>query len=152
IGGMGTLIGSPPNALAASYLDQTFQIEITFVEWMALGVPVALVMLGFAFLILTRLIFRFSDALSGTETERVAEMLREMGPPTRPEKRVAAVFAVVAVAWIVYPWVDALIGLEIGEAGIAIAGAIALFAIPADWSRRTFLLDWATAQRAPWDI
>jgi sodium-dependent dicarboxylate transporter 2/3/5 len=152
IGGMGTLIGSPPNALAASYLDQSFQIEVTFVEWMALGVPVALVMLGVAFLILTRLIFRFSDALAGTETQRVAEMLREMGPPTRPEKRVAAVFAVVAIAWIVYPWVDALIGVEIGEAGIAIAGAIALFAIPADWSRRTFLLDWPTTQRAPWDI
>jgi len=66
IGGMGTLIGSPPNALAASYLDQTFQIEVTFAQWMALGVPIAIVMLGFAFLILTRIIFRFSEALDGT--------------------------------------------------------------------------------------
>lgn len=152
IGGMGTLIGSPPNALAASYLDQAFQIEVTFAQWMALGVPVALVMLGFAFVILTRLIFPFSETLAGTETHKVAEMLREMGPATGPEKRVAAVFTVVALAWIFYPWVDAFIGLEIGEAGIAIAGAIALFAIPADWSRRTFLLDWPTAQRTPWDI
>lgn len=152
IGGMGTLIGSPPNALAASYLEQTFQIEVTFPQWMALGVPVALVMLGFAFLILTRIVFPFSKTLAGAETEIVAEMLREMGPMTAPEKRVAIVFATVAVGWIFYPVVGAFTGLEITDTGIAIAGAIALFAIPADWSRRTFLLDWATAQRAPWDI
>jgi solute carrier family 13 (sodium-dependent dicarboxylate transporter), member 2/3/5 len=152
IGGMGTLIGSPPNALAASYLDQTFQIQVTFAEWMALALPIALVMLGLAFLVLTRIAFPFSKTLAGTETHMVADMLREMGPASRPEKRVAAVFAAVAVAWVFYPLVDDLVGLTITDTSIAIAGAIALFAIPAHWRSRTFLLDLDTARRVPWDI
>ena len=152
IGGMGTLIGTPPNALAASYLGQTFQIEVTFAEWMIIALPIALVMLGLTFLILTRVAFPFSQQLAGTETNLVGDMLREMGPPSRAEKRVGAVFATVAVAWILYPLMGDWVGLDISDTGIAIAGAIALFAIPVDWSRRTFLLDWATAQRVPWNI
>jgi sodium-dependent dicarboxylate transporter 2/3/5 len=152
IGGMGTLIGSPPNALAVSYLGQAFQIQVTFVEWMLIALPVVVVMLGLTFVILTRVVFPFSGRLAGTETNVVADMLREMGPPSRAEKRVAAVFATVAAAWIFYPLIGDWIGLEITDTSIAIAGAIALFAIPADWSSRTFLLDWATAQRVPWNI
>jgi sodium-dependent dicarboxylate transporter 2/3/5 len=152
IGGMGTLIGSPPNALAASYLDQTFEVQVTFATWMVLALPVAVVMLLIAFLTLTRIVFPFSDKLAGTETHVVADMLRELGPVSVPEKRVAAVFAVVAFGWIVYPLFSDWIGLGITDTGIAIAGAIALFAIPADWRGRTFLLDWATARRVPWEI
>jgi solute carrier family 13 (sodium-dependent dicarboxylate transporter), member 2/3/5 len=58
----------------------------------------------------------------------------------------------VAVAWVFYPLVDDLVGLTITDTSIAIAGAIALFAIPAHWRSRTFLLDWDTARRVPWDI
>jgi solute carrier family 13 (sodium-dependent dicarboxylate transporter), member 2/3/5 len=110
------------------------------------------VMLALAFLTLTRIVFPFSDTLAGTETHVVADMLREMGPVSVPEKRVATVFAVVALGWILYPLVGNWVGLGITDTGIAIAGAIALFSIPADWRRRTFLLDWATARRVPWEI
>ncbi|MGH6736328.1 MAG: SLC13 family permease [Methyloceanibacter sp.] len=152
IGGTGTIIGSPPNALAVSYLDQAFHVQVTFAEWMAVALPIAVVLLGCAFLVLTRIAFPFSDRLGGTEAHVVADMLRAMGPVSAPEKRVAAVFATVAAAWVFYPLVDDWIGLKISDTGIAIAGAVALFAIPADWRSRTFLLDWATARRTPWDI
>jgi sodium-dependent dicarboxylate transporter 2/3/5 len=150
IGGMATLIGSPPNALAASYLGQTFNLQVSFAEWMAVAMPIVLVMLGLAFLILTRS-FPFA-ALAGTETHAVADMLREMGPVTAPEKRVAAIFAAVAALWIFHPLLGARIGLSLTDTGIAIAGAIALFAVPADWKERRFLLDWQTARKAPFDI
>jgi len=152
IGGMGTLIGSPPNALAASYLDQTFGIQVKFAAWMVLALPISAVMLLFAFLTLTRIVFPFSDKLAATETYVVADMLRQMGSVSVPEKRVAVVFAAVALGWILYPLVGDWVGLGITDTGIAIAGAIALFAIPADWRGRTFLLDWATARRVPWEI
>lgn len=152
IGGMATLIGSPPNALAASYLGQTFNVQVSFAEWMAIALPIAAVMLALAFPILTRLAFPFSKTLSGTETHVVADMLREMGPVTVPEKRVATIFALVAAGWILHPLFDRAIGLGLTDTGIAIAGAIALFAVPADWRQKRFLLDWATARKSPFDI
>jgi sodium-dependent dicarboxylate transporter 2/3/5 len=152
IGGMATLIGSPPNALAASYLDQSFNIEVTFAGWMAVALPIAAVMLVLAYLLLTRAVFPFSSSFAETRTDVVAGMLPEMGPIGTPEKRVAAVFVTVALAWILYPLIGPWIGLDLTDTGIAIAGAVALFAIPADWRNRTFLLDWATARKMPWEI
>lgn len=150
IGGMGTLIGSPPNALAASYLLQSFNVQVSFAEWMAIAMPIAVVMLGLAFLVLMRT-FPF-PTLGGTETRVVADMLREMGPISTQQKRVASVFAVVVACWILRPFVGDQIGVNVTDTGIAIAGAIALFLVPADWRSRTFLLDHATARKAPWDI
>jgi sodium-dependent dicarboxylate transporter 2/3/5 len=57
IGGMATLIGSPPNALAAGFLAQTFKVNVSFAEWMAIALPIAVVMLGLTFLVLTRVVF-----------------------------------------------------------------------------------------------
>jgi len=109
------------------------------------------VMLALAFLVLTRIVFPFAG-LAGTKTHVAADMLREMGRMTAPEKRVAALFAVVVAGWILRPFFGARIGADLTDTGIAIAGAIALFLIPADWGKRTFLLDYATARKAPWDI
>jgi sodium-dependent dicarboxylate transporter 2/3/5 len=151
IGGMGTLIGSPPNALAAGYLSQTFKVELGFAEWMVIAFPIAAVMLGLAFLVLARVVFPF-PALAAPDTHLAADLLRQMGRMGGPEKRVAFLFTVVIACWISYPLVEAQTGRQIGDAVIAIAGAIALFLVPADWQSRTFLLDYATARKAPWDI
>ena len=147
IGGMATLIGSPPNALTASYLSQNLGIKVTFAEWMAIGVPISLTLLAAAFVILTRVSLPFSFAFASTERHVVADMLREMGPMSTPEKRVAAVFAAVVAAWILGPLIGHLLGIDMNDTGIAIAGVIALCAIPADGNNRTFLLDLATARR-----
>jgi solute carrier family 13 (sodium-dependent dicarboxylate transporter), member 2/3/5 len=153
IGGLATLIGSPPNALAASYMLQTFSVEVTFAGWMALALPVTMVMLPLAWLILTRVAFPFPNAQPGANPHAVRDVLEAMGPMSPPEKRVASVFAVVATGWILHPLIgDALGAGAITDTGLAIAGAVALFAIPADWRTRTFLLDWPTARKVPWEI
>jgi sodium-dependent dicarboxylate transporter 2/3/5 len=69
-----------------------------------------------------------------------------------PENRVALLFAVVVACWIFHPFVGDLIGFKISDSGIAVAGAITLFVVPADWRSRTFLLDYSTARKTPWDI
>jgi len=152
IGGMATLIGTPPNALTASYLGQTFGIEVTFVEWMAIAVPIAVMLLAAAFVILTRLSLPFSSTFASTEQHVVADMLRDMGPMSTPEKRVAAVFVAVVAAWIFGPLIGPFIGIDMNDTGVAIAGVIALCVIPAGRKSRTFLLDLATARKAPFDI
>jgi sodium-dependent dicarboxylate transporter 2/3/5 len=151
IGGMATLIGSPPNALAAGYLAQTFKTEVSFAEWMAIGVPIAAVLLGLTFLVLARIAFPFSG-LAGAEPRFVADQLQQMGRMSAPEKRVILLFTVIVACWILHPLVEGRLGILIGDPVIAIAGAIAFFVVPADWRSRTFLLDYATARKMRWDI
>jgi sodium-dependent dicarboxylate transporter 2/3/5 len=152
IGGMATLIGTPPNALTASYLAQTFNIKVTFAEWMAIGIPISVTLLAAAFVILTRVSLPFSSNLASTEQHVVADMLHDMGPMSVPEKRVAAVFVVVVAAWILSPLIGPMIGIAMSDTGIAIAAVLALCVIPAGRRSGTFLLDLVTARKAPYDI
>jgi sodium-dependent dicarboxylate transporter 2/3/5 len=94
---------SPPNALAAGYLAQTFKVEVSFAEWMAIAFPIAAVMLGLTFLVLTRVVFPFS-ALAAPEARFIVEVLQPMGRMSAPEKRMALLFAVVVACWILYPF------------------------------------------------
>jgi sodium-dependent dicarboxylate transporter 2/3/5 len=152
IGGLGTLIGSPPNALLASFMSQEFGIRVGFADWMLFGVPVVLVLLPIAWLTLTRITFPVSDRGDAEAAAAVGRSLAALGPLSGPEKRVAAVAGVVALAWITSPLLQSVWAAYPSDTGIAIIGAVILFAVPADWERREFLLDWDSARRAPWDI
>jgi solute carrier family 13 (sodium-dependent dicarboxylate transporter), member 2/3/5 len=152
IGGMASLVGSPTNLLAASYLEEVFQIEITFAEWMLFALPIAALLLGCAYLVLTRIAFPVTNRLGAVDPSLVQGMLREMGPMSVPEKRVCAVFVTVALCWIFSPLVEDWLDFDISDTGIALIGAIALFAIPANWSERTFLLDSTAVRRVPWEV
>lgn len=152
IGGMASLVGSPTNLLAASYLEEIFSIDMTFAKWMAFALPISAVLLGCAYLVLTRIAFPVSNGLGKVDAGLVEGMLREMGPMTGPEKRVCAVFATVAMCWIFSPLVEGRLGFDISDTGIALVGAIALFLIPASWPDRTFLLDGSSVRRVPWEV
>ncbi|HSM19770.1 MAG TPA: DASS family sodium-coupled anion symporter, partial [Hyphomicrobiales bacterium] len=153
IGGLGTLIGSPPNALLASFMSQTYGVDITFAAWMAIALPVSLVMLPLAWLVLTAIAYPFADRSHDAGRAAIEEALSALGPMRRQEKRVAVVFALVAAAWVFTPLAESLLRRTlISDTGIAIAGAVLLFALPADWKNRTFLLNWSWARRAPWEV
>ncbi|HUP18497.1 MAG TPA: DASS family sodium-coupled anion symporter [Gemmatimonadota bacterium] len=151
IGGIGTLIGTPPNALTAAFLEQTYGIRIGFARWMAIGVPIVVVALPAAWVILTRVAFRLSrEPLPGME-EMVARDRAALGPPSAAERRVAAVFAGAATLWLAGPlfarWIPGL-----ADAGVAVAAGVALFLLPAGGPERGRLLDWAAAARLPWGV
>jgi sodium-dependent dicarboxylate transporter 2/3/5 len=153
IGGLATLVGSPPNALAASYLLQETGIHITFAHWMLLATPIAIVMLPLAWLILTRVAFPFFNEAIGAGSHPVAAMLDAIGPISGPERKVAIVFGVVAAGWILHPLLGNVFGAgSITDTGLAIGGVAVLFAIPAEWRTRKSLLDWTTARQIPWEI
>ena len=99
IGGLATLIGTPPNALLAGFMHQTYGVTVGFFQWMLLGLPVSAVMLGAAWLLLTRVLFR--HALSGIHGAEalIADEIKKLGPMRREERRVVAVFAGVASRW-----------------------------------------------------
>ncbi|MFD2174239.1 SLC13 family permease [Rhodobacter lacus] len=147
IGGAGTLIGTPPNALMASLLETGHGIEIGFFRWMLLGVPIVLVMLPLTHLILTRLAFDVRGLDLASVRGVIGDEITRLGPMSRGEITVAVVFALTAFAWI---FREAL-GLPISDSGIAILAAVVLFALPAGRGKG-FVLDWGVAPGLPWGV
>jgi sodium-dependent dicarboxylate transporter 2/3/5 len=150
IGGVATLIGTPPNAILAGVVRSTQGLEIGFAQWLAFALPLAAIMLLLTWWLLTHLWFR-APPDSGRGGERALREARAaLGPWSPQERRVSAVFVLVAAAWVL----RGFIGWEpldrLGDAGIALTGALLLFALPDGSGGR--LLDWPSAARIPWDI
>jgi len=152
IGGMATLIGTPPNAIFAGVVERTFGVSISFVDWMKFGLPLSLGLLVIAWFYLTRILFRQKPPQLAGGREYIRSRIERLGPMSREEKTVAAVFAAVAFLWIVRGLYRPESMAMVKDSTIAIAGALLLFLIPVNLARREFLLDWKTAVTIPWDI
>ena len=148
IGGMGTLVGTPPNALFAAFMAESYGIEISFVRWLLIGLPLVLVLLPLTWFVLTRVVFRVPDR--GTlETAGLAAP----GPMSLGARLTAGVMLLVAVCWIFRPpLAAALPWLRLSDAGIAVTGALLLFLLPADIKAGRFLLTWREAAEIRWDV
>lgn len=150
VGGIATLIGTPPNALLAAYLSENQGISVGFAQWMLLGVPVTVVMLTLTWWWLTRKDFGIEGAQESGQMIR--DELAALGPMSKGEKLVALVFVVTASLWIFRPLLSGSIAPWLSDTGIAIAAAIAMFLIPVSTRDRTFVLDWDSANRLPWGV
>jgi sodium-dependent dicarboxylate transporter 2/3/5 len=151
IGGMGSVIGTPPNAIFAAYMREAHGVEIGFAEWMAVGLPVVLVLLPVAWFFLTRISF----CIDGTP---LAGLPQSPGPMTTRERRVAMIAVAAACGWIFRPLIQHLLpgsdpsGIGLSDAGIAMLAALALFVVPAGTGRREPLLTWEQAAGLRWDV
>lgn len=152
IGGVATLIGTPPNAIFAGVVENTYGISISFVEWMKFGLPLSLVMLGITWVYLTRVRLRGLQPQLSCGQEFIRDRIGELGPMSFAEKGVAAIFALVALLWIVRGFYQPEALGMVTDSTIAIAGALLLFMVPVKLSHWEFLLDWKTAVTIPWDI
>ncbi|MBN8237929.1 DASS family sodium-coupled anion symporter [Marinobacter hydrocarbonoclasticus] len=150
IGGIATLIGTPPNALLAAYLSENQGISVGFAQWMVLGVPVTLLMLMLTWWWLTRRDFGIGQA--SDSGQMIRDELAKLGAMSRGERSVAVVFVITATAWIFRPLLSASLMPWLSDTGIAIAAAIAMFLIPVDTRERTFVLDWDSANKLPWGV
>ncbi len=151
IGGVGTLIGTPPNAFMAAFMSSTYGVEIGFGEWLLVGLPLVAVMLPLAWLVLVRVAFPFSLPAAEAGADVIGRELAEMGRLSRGERTVLVVFVLTALLWVFRPFIAQVVpGLN--DTTIAIAGALALFLIPVDLRRGVFALNWEWAQRTPWGV
>ena len=150
IGGLATLVGTPPNALLAAYLEKTYGIHIGFGQWMLFGVPFSLALLAVAWMYLAL----GHGKMAGLEeaTAGVRAELEGMGRMGRGERWVALVFGVTAVAWMLRSQLAAASGLAISDTEIAMAAALALFLLPSGAALGPRILDWSDMQRLPWGI
>lgn len=152
IGGVGTLIGTPPNAVLAGIVEKTQGISIGFGQWMQFGVPLALVMLLICWWYLTHINARLAAFGSGQGMQMIAQERAGLGTMCRAERRVLLVFSTVAALWVgkglaPWSWLNSL-----NDSTIAMAGALTLFVIPAGTDDRSSLLNWESAVRIPWDV
>lgn len=158
IGGIGTLIGTPPNLFLASFIKSNLGTEISFVRWMGVGVPLVAVFLPLTWLILTRMAFpiRLSRIEGGADLTR--REYGALGPVSTGEWATLIVFLITVVAWITRPLlmqvelagIRPLAGLS--DSGIAMMAALALFVIPVDVRERVFVMNWETASKLPWEV
>lgn len=150
VGGIATLIGTPPNALLAAYLAENHEITVGFAQWMLIGVPVSLVMLVAIWWWLTRGDLGPSGGTGSGQLIR--KQLDALGSMQRGEKLIMTVFILTAAAWIFQPLLSGNLLPWLNDTIIAIAAAIILFLIPVDLKERVFVMNWDTAQDIPWGV
>jgi solute carrier family 13 (sodium-dependent dicarboxylate transporter), member 2/3/5 len=161
VGGMATPVGTPPNLIGIGMLDHIAHVRITFFQWMALGLP--LVVLLFAFL---AVFFWWTSArgvpVGESSSALVREELRKLGRLSTAERNVLAAFGLTVSLWVA-PGFFAIGGLDgtafargydkaMPEGIAAMTGAFALFLLPIDWRSRRFTLTWDQAARIDWGI
>jgi len=152
IGGVATLIGTPPNAVLAGIVEQTQGITIGFWQWMQFGLPLAFVMLLVCWWYLTRGAASLDRIETDQGTQLITGELTALGPMSHAEHRVSIIFLAVAFLWIFKDLIPLLKLISITDSGIAIAGALMLFVIPAGTKEPSALLNWRSAARIPWDV
>lgn len=150
IGGLGTLIGTPPNALLAAYMAREHGITIGFAQWMVLGVPLAGIMLAGTWWILIRR-YPLRQGGGADATQLVRSELEKLGTMTQAERRVAVIFCLTAFAWITRPLYSGHVP-AIDDTAIAIAGALALFLLPSGMPEGGRLMAWDDLKVLPWGV
>ena len=152
IGGVATLVGTPTNALLASFLDSAYGYALSFRRWLAFGLPFTAVMLPLAWLWLTRPAFRLAGVRLAGAAEHLAAERERLGPLSRPERFVAIVFALTAGAWVLRDLLARLTGWPLTDTAVAMVAGVVLLAVPVpgDGGRRA--LDWAEVEKLPWGV
>jgi len=154
IGGIATLIGTPPNTVLAGYLQKTYGYEITFARWMLVGVPLVVILLPLTWLWLTR--FANPMKLKKVPGGRalINEELRAMGSMNTGERWTALIFGLTALAWIFRAQISFLFPDPklVTDAAIGMTGALILFLIPVSMKKNTFVMDWHWASKMPWGV
>jgi sodium-dependent dicarboxylate transporter 2/3/5 len=151
IGGMATLIGTPPNLVLAGVFEKSYGTEITFSQWFLFGFPVSIILLFICWLYLTKVAFKFKQTEFPGGRAEINRQLKSLGRLSYEEKSVAVVFLLTATAWITRSFLlsDLIPGID--DTIIAIASGLILFVLP-NKDRTARLMTWEDAVKLPWGI
>jgi len=154
LGGLATIIGTPPNVVFAGLLDDFYHEKLDFGKWMMIGVPISGALLTSTYLIITRILF--PNRLRNVEgaDELINNKLKALGSLTQEEKRVLMVFSLTSFFWIFqHPINSYLFKSDIlNDSNIAMTGGLLMFIVPANFRSFTFLLDWKDTFNLQWGI
>lgn len=151
IGGIATLIGTPPNLVLAGVLENLYNIKIGFFEWMMFALPISIILLIICWKYLTTFAFKLKNIKFSDSKGQINEMIAKLGKLSYEEKMVGMVFLLAAMGWIFRGLLEkVIIGLD--DTIIAIIAALLLFLIPSKNRKGKKLLTWDEAVKIPWGI
>lgn len=151
IGGMATLIGTPPNLVLAGVVQETYGVEITFSQWFSFGFPITIILLIICWLYLTRVAFKFKQKTFPGGRDEINKQLKVLGNVSYEEKTVLIVFVLTAFAWITRSFLIKQFIPAIDDTIIAVSFAILLFILP-NKERDEKIIAWDDAVKLPWGI
>ncbi|HEX6923197.1 MAG TPA: DASS family sodium-coupled anion symporter [Bacillales bacterium] len=152
LGGIGTLIGTPPNAVLAGVVEQLYGVNISFAQWMLFGVPIGWVFIFIVWFYLVKIAFPMKVKNLPGGKKVIQDEIKALGAPAFEEKAVLVVFTLATLSWISRSFLLSRFIPGIDDAVIAIAAAIILFIIPSRSKPGESILDWNTAVKLPWGI
>jgi sodium-dependent dicarboxylate transporter 2/3/5 len=151
IGGIATLIGTPPNLVFAGIIKETYHVEISFSQWFMFGFPIAVMLLVLCWLYLTKVAFKFNQKTFPGGSQEIRRQLKELGKISHEEKLVFIIFLLTAFAWITRSFIIKKFIPGIDDTIIAVIFAITLFIIPAKEKGKK-LMGWDDVIKLPWGI
>ena len=156
IGGMATIIGTPPNMIFAGVIKESYNIEISFFDWFKFGLPLSIFFLFICWFYLTKIAFKFKQKEFSAGKEEVVSQLKGLGKISYEEKTILIVFILTALAWISRSYILVKIIPNLDDTIIAVISAIVLFILPSKKStiknKLTKIVDWEDAMKLPWGI
>jgi sodium-dependent dicarboxylate transporter 2/3/5 len=152
-GGIATVIGTPPNSVLIGLLENEYNMEISFLKWMIIGLPFSVTMIGIIYFVLTRWMFPNKGIEFASSNALIAEKLSDLGPTSPQEKHVLRIFAITVFLWIFRNLINSFFpSLGLSDTLISVGCAIALFSIPHHFKKGVFILKWEDTSRLAWGI
>ncbi|KGR77387.1 SLC13 family permease [Ureibacillus manganicus] len=152
LGGIGTLIGTPPNTLLAGAISKMYDIELSFAGWMLFGVPFAWVFIFITWFYLVKIAYPSKLKTLPGGRQVIDREKAKLGSASTEEKLVFAVFILAAFAWITRSFFLSKFIPGLSDGLIAVLFAVILFIIPSVNRKGDRLMDWNTAVKLPWGI
>jgi sodium-dependent dicarboxylate transporter 2/3/5 len=153
IGGIATIIGTPPNVAYVAYIQEKFNYEVNFMSWMMLCAPLAILLLMVLYFVLTKWLFPNRILSDHSTRELIHGEIRRLGPVRPSEKRVLWIFIITAFLWITRQIInDAQDLVRLDDTMIAVICAVALFICPSGDGKESSILEWSDTTKMAWGI
>lgn len=153
LGGMATLIGTPPNVVFAGILNDMFQIRISFAEWFIVGFPVATLLVLANYIVVTRILFPNRLPKIPGSDQLLQTRLAALGPLKKGEKLVLVVFSITAFLWMFQQLINSLLAWDfLNDTTIAVFGGVLMFIVPVNFRKGEFILHWPDTEKMGWGI
>ncbi|MFS4494478.1 SLC13 family permease [Maribacter sp. 2308TA10-17] len=152
-GGIATVIGTPPNSVMIGLLENEYNIEISFLKWMVIGLPFSIIMITIIYLVMVKVMFPNKQLKFAASKDVINDELKKLGPMSGKEKMVLAIFGVTVFLWIFRTVINGLLpDLKLNDTIISMLGAIAMFAVPYNLKKGDFIINWKDTSKLAWGI
>lgn len=151
IGGIATLIGTPPNLVFAGYIQEIYNIDISFFQWLKFGLPISIILLIISWFYITHIAFNFKQKEFPGGKQEIQRLITELGPMKREEKIVMTVFIITAICWITRSFILEKFLPGIDDTIIAMIAGITLFTLSSGEEGKR-IIHWKEAVKMPWGI